>query len=182
MWVHLEPLGNENWIATAVPGWSGWSNGTHTLTRESQDVVLEMSLVALINGVVVTYTKCILVTSVFHWGQLNSTTSTIPVELIPQNRMCVLYAGIVSSWLAHMSPSSPVSVGMCPSSRTPEAGSWQINALSSLLVISEQFPVAEDPFTDCGSGITAYRDGSVGIPSERIICSCYAFHIPMYKL
>ena len=53
-----------------------------------------------------------------------------------------------------MSPSSPVSVGMCPSNRTLEAGSLQV-----LFAYFEQFPVAEEPFTDVGGGDKVYLPG-----------------------
>ena len=49
-----------------------------------------------------------------------------------------------------MSPSSPVSVGICPSYRTLEVGSVQV-MVPLLLVTLKQFPVAEEPFTDTPS-------------------------------
>ena len=49
-----------------------------------------------------------------------------------------------------MSPSSPVSVGILPSSRTLEAGSLQI-MLPAIGTELEQCPAAEDPFTDVDS-------------------------------
>ena len=47
-----------------------------------------------------------------------------------------------------MSPSSPVSVGMTPSSRSLEVGSVQIDVALFLLLTFEQCPVADDPLTD----------------------------------
>ena len=46
-----------------------------------------------------------------------------------------------------MLPSSPVSVGICPSYRTLEVGSVQV-MVPLMLVTLEQCPVAEEPFTD----------------------------------
>ena len=51
-----------------------------------------------------------------------------------------------------MLPSSPVSVGMCPSNRTLEVESVH-RALEVLLGIEVQFPVAEEPFTEVGVGM-----------------------------
>ena len=49
-----------------------------------------------------------------------------------------------------MSPSSPVSVGILPSNRTLEVGVAHLDSIlnSGPAVASEQFPVADDPFTD----------------------------------
>ena len=49
-----------------------------------------------------------------------------------------------------MSPSSPVSVGILPSSRTLEVG---VSHLDSSLLTLEQFRVADDPFTDSVSAV-----------------------------
>ena len=49
-----------------------------------------------------------------------------------------------------MSPSSPVSVGILPSSRTLEAGSLQ-SLLPAIGTEFEQCPAADDPFTDVDS-------------------------------
>ena len=49
-----------------------------------------------------------------------------------------------------MSPSSPVSVEILPSSRTLEAGSLQI-ILPAIWTELEQCPAADDPFTDADS-------------------------------
>ncbi len=56
----------------------------------------------------------------------------------------------VSSWVAHMSPSSPVSVGI-PSNKTLLSG-----VLHTLLEsdTSEQWPVADDPLSDIAGGFT----------------------------
>ena len=50
---------------------------------------------------------------------------------------------IVSSWLAHMSPSSPVSVGTFPSNRTLLVGAVQV--LEGIKF--EHLPLVDDPFT-----------------------------------
>ncbi len=63
-----------------------------------------------------------------------------------------------------MSPSSPVSVGMCPSNRTLDAGLLQLTVLLCIVEL-EQFPVAEDPFT-VWKGKAAYRDGRMGTRSS----------------
>ena len=48
-----------------------------------------------------------------------------------------------------MSPSSPVSVGILPSNRTLEVGAVHLDgAVVNTVVTLEQFPVADDPFTD----------------------------------
>ena len=49
-----------------------------------------------------------------------------------------------------MSPSSPVSVGILPSSRTLEADSLQ-TVLPAIGTELEQCPAADDPFTDADS-------------------------------
>ncbi len=49
------------------------------------------------------------------------------------------------SWLAQVSPSSPVSVGMFPSIRTLEVGVLQMDVVSRFIVTSEQPPTADDP-------------------------------------
>ena len=63
-----------------------------------------------------------------------------------------------------MSPSSPVSAGMLPSNRTLVVGCVQV-VIPPPVVTQEQFPVADDPFTDIVSaverekldGITTFR-------------------------
>ena len=57
----------------------------------------------------------------------------------------------MSSRLAHVLPSSPVSVGMTPSNRTLEVGLLHVN-VNIFLRVSEQRPVADDPLTDTVSG------------------------------
>ena len=53
-----------------------------------------------------------------------------------------------------MSPSSPVSVGMLPSNRTLEFGVSHLDSpLPIPIVTLEQFPVADDPFTDTVSAV-----------------------------
>ena len=55
-----------------------------------------------------------------------------------------------------MSPSSPVSVGILPSNRTLEVGASQLDRDPSAPlpgVTLEQFPVADDPFTDTASAV-----------------------------
>ena len=46
-----------------------------------------------------------------------------------------------------MSPSSPVSVGILPLNRTLEAGASHLIRRGPIAKL-EQFPVADDPFTD----------------------------------
>ena len=50
-----------------------------------------------------------------------------------------------------MSPSSPVSVGTRPSNRTMEVGCRQVVIMPSILIL-EQFPVGDDPFTEVSVG------------------------------
>jgi len=56
-----------------------------------------------------------------------------------------------------MSPSSPVSVGTLPSNSTLDLGLLQLDrelpVPVSVIVTSEQCPVAEDPFTDTSSEV-----------------------------
>ena len=52
-----------------------------------------------------------------------------------------------------MSPSSPVSVGILPSNRTLKVGTSHLDSPLLLKAATlEQFPVADDPFTDTVSG------------------------------
>ena len=60
----------------------------------------------------------------------------------------------ISSSLAHISPSIPVSVGISPSIRTLDVGVAQEDVPLRFMVTSEQFPTGEDPFAE--------RDPSVG--------------------
>ena len=53
---------------------------------------------------------------------------------------------IVSSLLAHMSPSSPVSVETLPSNRTLLVGVTQLCMVLELIKV-EHLPVLDDPFT-----------------------------------
>ena len=53
---------------------------------------------------------------------------------------------IVSSLLAHMSPSSPVSVGTFPSNRTLLVGMVQVFLVLEGMKL-EHLPVLDDPFT-----------------------------------
>ena len=60
-----------------------------------------------------------------------------------------------------MSPSSPVSVGIMPSNRTLEVGtSHLVNPLLARVAILEQFPVADDPFTDIVSAVGKKKLGA----------------------
>ena len=53
-----------------------------------------------------------------------------------------------------MFPSSPVSVGMLPSNRTLEVGASHLDSpIPKPVVTLEQFPVADDPFTDTVSSV-----------------------------
>ena len=56
----------------------------------------------------------------------------------------------VSSWVAHMSPSSPVSVGI-PSNKTLLRGVLHSLPESDTL---EQWPVADEPLSDIAGGYT----------------------------
>ena len=117
--------------------------GMHTLTRESQEVTL-----GLANPAELPSASVIVCTEIPHCSQLNSTISTLLTTLkfgVSVKSKVIATPFIVSSWLAHMLSSSPVSVGMMPSNRTLEVGSRQVCVHTSLL---EQCPVAEDPFTD----------------------------------
>ena len=51
-----------------------------------------------------------------------------------------------------MSPSSPVSVGMLPSNSTLEVGASHLEVDPEVATL-EQFPVADDPFTDIVSSV-----------------------------
>ena len=62
-----------------------------------------------------------------------------------------------------MSPSSAVSVGMLPSNRTLVVGVVQV-VLPSLVLTLEQFPTADDPFTD-----TTAKEKLEGWTAEGII-------------
>lgn len=91
-----------------------------------------------------------------HSGQLNITTSTLPILLEESNEKCILYLPkltgpavgtcTIRSWLAHMLPSSAVRVGTLPSDRTLEVGLLHVDTASSRGVTSEQCPVADEPF------------------------------------
>ena len=77
-------------------------------------------------------------------GQLNSVTTRVSTFSQPlKSRAIVESLSLLncsaSKSLAHMLPSSPVSVGMCPSNRTLEAGSEQV-VVSPLKVPLEQPP------------------------------------------
>ena len=52
---------------------------------------------------------------------------------------------IVSSVLAHMSPSIPVSVGTFPSNRTLLVGVKQVCSVAEIKI--EHLPILDDPFT-----------------------------------
>ena len=124
--------------------------GMHTLTRESQEVTAAGLIVPKL---LPPTSSEILWTDIPHSGQLNNTISTLltPVKLSVPEKFDVITAGlegIVSSWLAHISASSPVSVGMFLSNRTLEVGSRQVDVLSSLFVVCEQLPLTNDPFTN----------------------------------
>ena len=122
----------------------------HTLTRESQEVTVGSIVPAKLPPA----SSEILRADISHCGQLNSTisallTPTKPGISVKSNVISAGFERIVSSGLAHMSPSSPVSVGMCPSNRTLETMSGQAIMPSPLRVGCGQCPTGEDPFTDC---------------------------------
>ena len=132
--------------------------GMHTLTRESQEVTVGVILPTKVRLA----TSEIFKTDIPHCGQLNSTTSALltatkPGVSVKTKTIVVGVPRVVSSCLAHMSPSSPVSVGMFPSYTTLEVGSWQVEKLPPRSVTFEQSAVAEDPFTDIGRQV--YRVG-----------------------
>ena len=124
----------------------------HTLTRESQEVVVGEILVTkvLLPDIVVALKRLIVLTDIPHSGQLNITTSTLstPVKSSVSVKSKVISAVlaiefIVSSSLAHMSPSSPLSVGTFSSNRTLLVGVKQVCVGIKL----EHLPVLFDPFT-----------------------------------
>jgi hypothetical protein len=97
-------------------------------------------------------------TSIPHCGQLNITNSTLPrywPSVLKEIVVLVLITLIVSSWLAHMFPSSPVSVGILPSNRTLVVGVLHLDRVPSPMpvVTSEHCPTADDPFTDTVSAV-----------------------------
>ena len=47
-----------------------------------------------------------------------------------------------------MFPSSPVSVGILPSNRTLKVGAAHLDCRLKVTMDPEQFPVADDPFTE----------------------------------
>lgn len=66
---------------------------------------------------------------------------------------------IVSSWLAHMFPFSPLSIGMSPSKGRLEDGSKQDSAPKKSTLLSQPAK-ADDPFTDCTVPVkTVYCEG-----------------------
>ncbi len=102
--------------------------------------------------------KVILSAPIPHSGQLNIEISNLftPARspAIPNKLICtddpVVYS--VSSWLAHVFPSSPVSAGMFPSNKTLEVGCLHVNCvilppIISLSSTSVQCPTGDDPFT-----------------------------------
>ena len=130
----------------------------HTLTRESQEVTVGMTLPMKFTSVVSEISS----TDILHCGQLNSTISTLltPTKFGVSVKSKVIEIGVprvVSSCLAHMSPSSPVSVGMFPSNTTLEAGSWQVT-MPLPTVTFEQSAVAEDPLI-ANIGLQLYHVG-----------------------
>jgi hypothetical protein len=82
-----------------------------------------------------------------HSGQLNITISTLVIAVVPKwkLRVVILDAAVVSSSLAHMSPSSPLSEEMLPSKRTLEVGFRQLYWLPVLDTLV-QCPTVDDPF------------------------------------
>ena len=67
------------------------------------------------------------------------------------------------SWLAQVSPSSAVSVGMTPSNRTLEAGDEHIELPFRRRVTSEQCPVADDPFAACTPSVEKLKCDGITI-------------------
>ena len=67
------------------------------------------------------------------------------------------------SCLAQVFPSSAVSVGMTPSNRTLEAGNEHVDEESRFGVTSEQFPVADDPFTACTPSVEKLKCNGITI-------------------
>ena len=123
---------------------------THVFTRESQEVRagLKTWKEELLPSLSIISPACMP-----HSGQLNITTSTLlgptksgisAIIYATSNDDALLVRIKVSSWVAHMSPSRPVSVGMIPSKRTLEVGSVQ----SPTSMASEHCPASDDPLTD----------------------------------
>ena len=83
-------------------------------------------------------------------------TSTDPTKVAPSlSSKFKLYkrrSSEVASLLAHVLPSSPLSVGMTPSLMTLDEGVLQTKLSNKLVTRKlEQWPTGEDPFTDCCS-------------------------------
>ncbi len=110
----------------------------HTLTRESQELTVTALMIASAPDC-----RLKLATEIPICSQLNNITSALAtpakfgVTVKPKIRDGKIES-IVNSSLAHMSLSSPVSVGMSWSNRTLEAGSWQVKPTGV-----EHFPTAE---------------------------------------
>ena len=67
------------------------------------------------------------VTPIPHWGQAKKATENLVMPDEANSKVMVAdSAFIVNSWPAHVSPSSPDSEGILPSSRTVEVGVAQI--------------------------------------------------------
>ena len=127
----------------------------HTLTSESQDITVG-SIAPRMSPLSVCSTM--LETDIPHRSQLNNTTST-PLTAIKFKVLAKLMVSdvnvlerTVSSWLAHLFPFSPKSMGISPSNSTLEAGLRHTDVVP-LLVTLAQRPVAEDPFTDRVSAV-----------------------------
>ena len=90
---------------------------------------------------------------------MSSTLSTLSeLDVSVKSKVISLLDGFavcnMSSSLAHMFPSSPVSVGILASNRTLEVGALHL-AIPAILrvVVLKQFPVADGPFTDTISAV-----------------------------
>ena len=145
----------------------------HILIRDSQEVMLgavNVLMADLASDIDEAVRSLIVCTDIPHSGQLNitnSTFTTLKFTDAAKSKIISLLASFVvcnvSSWLAHVSPSSPVSVGILPSNRTLEVGASHLDSWPRLVTL-EQFPVADDPFTDIVSAVgKIYLDGNTEI-------------------
>ena len=110
------------------------SDAVHTLTSELQEVMVGLiapACVLMVPDIDVALQIPMVRTAIPHSGQLNITNSTLFTPDLPvkseaisiPNGLCICN---VSSGLAHMSPSSPVSVGILSSNRTLLSGASHI--------------------------------------------------------
>ena len=128
--------------------------GEHTLTRESQEVMVGLRFPTLCLAPEGKVSKTLMLcTSALHSGQLNITTSTLstPAQLglaVNLNSISVapVFACSMRSCVAHMLPAGAVSEGLLPSKRTLEAGSLQVTGNPE--DTSEQRPFVSEPLIE----------------------------------